>query len=447
MRPGSFARRNSSAVRLRRVRFRNRHTEQHSPRSPQTTDELNEALKAFDERLPTVSAQGEEDGSPRRVAAPAADDAPPPPFLSSAWPAERAQQRAFLAQTAASWSLIALVLAAYVQLLSAMGRGEAVFLALRPWLGVSKARACRSVRACRAGAQLRRDAQMFILGGGLTAALAYITDISLWPERFFPLRLLVGAVAFALFGFGVFFNAYEVRASGRPRLGTRADCLQLQQADAPHLFMALALPFLQAVLKKFILHKAPLLNFMRALAYGFAIAGAILNATFVGWLLLDKSRRFNVLVPALCARMQLKTVRPLACQAPWPTLAATTPRYVLLSHRLRMSRAPCVLVLLSRGLRRPSRAAGASSSLASPCSSAARTKKPGAAPPRSFCRLRCVPALPCVDMECLQPVHVRARRCSLPCCAAGQQHKSGRFRCGLQTPCKCSAAPDSPPPE
>ena len=111
-----------------------------SPRFPQTTEELGEALKAFSQHLPAVSAEGEEDGSPRGVAAPAADAAQPPPFLTSAWPAERAQQRAFLAQTAVSWALIALVLAAYVQLLSAMGRGEAVFLALRPWLGVSKAR-------------------------------------------------------------------------------------------------------------------------------------------------------------------------------------------------------------------------------------------------------------------------------------------------------------------
>ena len=223
MRPGSFARRNSSAVRPPRASepgIGTRHSD-NPARFPQTTDELNEALSAFAEHLPPVSAEGEEDGSPRRAAAPAADDAPLPPFLASAWPAERAQQRAFLAQTAASWALIALVLAAYVQLLSAMGRGEAVFLALRPWLGVSKARARRRVRACRASAPLRRVAQMFILGGGLTAALAYVADISLWPERLFPLRMLVGAVTFVLFGFGVFFNAREVRAQGRPRRRTR----------------------------------------------------------------------------------------------------------------------------------------------------------------------------------------------------------------------------------
>jgi len=108
----------------------------------------------------------------------------------------------------------------------------------------------------------------------------------------------------------------------RPRL-RRADCLLLQQAEAPHLFMALALPFLQAVLKKFIIPNAPLLNFMRALAYGFVFAGAIVCATFVGWLLSDRSRYFNVLVPALCARMQLKTARPLLCRAPRRTHPAT----------------------------------------------------------------------------------------------------------------------------
>ena len=52
---------------------------------------------------------------------------------------------------------------------------------------------------------------MFILGGGLTVAAGYVADISLWPERFFPLRVLMGAVTFALFGFGVFFNASAVR--------------------------------------------------------------------------------------------------------------------------------------------------------------------------------------------------------------------------------------------
>ena len=71
------------------------------------------------------------------------------------------------------------------------------------------------------GAALRRDAQLFILGGGLTAAAGYIADISLWPERLFPLRLLVGAATFVLFGFGVFCNAAEVRAPSRPPRSTR----------------------------------------------------------------------------------------------------------------------------------------------------------------------------------------------------------------------------------
>ena len=290
-----------------------------APRFPQTTEELHEALKAFEEHLPTVPAEGEEEGSPRRAAAPAADDALPPPFLTTAWPAERAQQRAFLAQTAVSWALIALELAAYMQLLSAMGRGEAVFLALRPWHGVSQVCGCvcATACACRDDMQLRRGSQMFMLGGGLTVVLAYVTDISFWPARLFPLRMLVGAATFVLFGFGVFFNAQEVRAPGRPRRRQALTaCRYVQQAEAPHLFMALALPFLQAVLKTFIIPKAPLLNFMRALSYGLAIAGVVLIATFVGWLLSDESRSFDVMVPALCASMQLKSVRPLAESAP-----------------------------------------------------------------------------------------------------------------------------------
>ena len=59
---------------------------------------------------------------------------------------------------------------------------------------------------------------MFILGGGLTVAAGYVTDISLWTERFFPLRMLLGAVTFAFFGFGVFFNAHEVRPAHALRL-------------------------------------------------------------------------------------------------------------------------------------------------------------------------------------------------------------------------------------
>ena len=57
----------------------------------------------------------------------------------------------------------------------------------------------------------------------------------------------------------------------------------------------------------------------------------------------------------------------------------------------------------------------------------------------------CLLALPCMDIACSLLVHVRARRCSLPCCAAGLRRKSGRCRCGLQTPCRCSAELVLPP--
>jgi len=70
--------------------------------------------------------------------------------------------------------------------------------------------------------------------------------------------------------------------------------------------MVLALPFLQAVLKMFFLPNAPLLNFLRALAYGFALAGAVVVAFFIGWLCSDESHAFSVKVPALCTDSQLK---------------------------------------------------------------------------------------------------------------------------------------------
>lgn len=111
-------------------------------RSSQAGGDLNGALSAFSQQLASVPAESEEDATPRAAAK--APDASPQPFLTSAWPAERAQQRAFLAQTAASWMLIAVVLAAHVQLLSAMGQVEAVFVALSPWSPTAQARARRS---------------------------------------------------------------------------------------------------------------------------------------------------------------------------------------------------------------------------------------------------------------------------------------------------------------
>jgi len=68
---------------------------------------------------------------------------------------------------------------------------------------------------------------MFILGGGLTVAAGYVTDISLWSERFFPLRMLLGTVTFAFFGFGVFFNAHEVRQQRTPRASSADTALRL----------------------------------------------------------------------------------------------------------------------------------------------------------------------------------------------------------------------------
>jgi hypothetical protein len=85
---------------------------------------------------------GEEDAASDADADAAAEEEPdPPPFLASVWPADKREQRAFLERTAASWSLIALVLVAYVLLLTAMGQGAAVYLALRPAVGWAKARA------------------------------------------------------------------------------------------------------------------------------------------------------------------------------------------------------------------------------------------------------------------------------------------------------------------
>ena len=198
--------------------------------------------------------------------------------------------------------------------------------------------------------------------------------------------------------------------------------------------MALALPFLQAVLKTYIIPNAPLLNFMRALAYGLATAGVVVNATFFGWLLSDESRSFSVMVPALCARMQLKTVRPLAVPRTWRERSKPPRCVVACLHFLRtlMSRPLHVSAPPLRGLLLPSRVAGASSLLASPCSSAARTKKPGAALPRSFCRLRCVLALPGVDITCSLLMRVFSAGAHLP----SMQLDCGADRAGADAACR-----------
>ena len=95
--------------------------------------------------------------------------------------------------------------------------------------------------------------------------------------------------------------------------------------------MALALPFLQFVLKVLIIPNAPLLNFMRALAYGYALAGVLIILIFAGWLLSDKSHGFSVMVPALCMILPFKPVSRAAhlnCSyraswlACWPRRAA-----------------------------------------------------------------------------------------------------------------------------
>ena len=193
------------------------------------------------------------------------------------------------------------------------------------------------------------------------------------------------------------------------------------------MFMALALPCLQAVLKTCFLRKAPLLNFMRALAYGLALAGVVLVTSFGGWVQSDESHGFKASVPALCAVMQQKKVRcwaarrvivhnPCACNLP------VLLRRVSSALNLHACRTQGALAPSPSGLLRRSRGPGASPWPASRSLSAARMKKPGVVPPRSCCLLRCALALVASHslIPCRAHIYVAVLSCAHPHTHASQ---------------------------
>lgn len=64
----------------------------------------------------------------------------PEPVLPSLWPRTRSEWRSFVARSAASWALAAALVAAHLVLLTTLGWGSAVGVAVKHLDGVAKAR-------------------------------------------------------------------------------------------------------------------------------------------------------------------------------------------------------------------------------------------------------------------------------------------------------------------
>ena len=116
-----------------------------------------------------------------------APEAPPPPFLPTLLPPPGEERRVFLARTAATWAHIAVVLTAYVLLLTALDCGEAAFLALHPARSYTHVRAARARWALCAVCMCvsARGAQVTRWGAGRVLPLLTRSTASapalLWP--------------------------------------------------------------------------------------------------------------------------------------------------------------------------------------------------------------------------------------------------------------------------
>jgi hypothetical protein len=134
-----------------------------------------------------------------------------------------------------------------------------------------------------------------------------------------------------------------------------------QQPEAAHVFWALALPLAQTVLKRALLPDAPLLSFLRTLAFGLVAGGTALLAAWVAWVASDARHAFAIAVPELAQRIHCKPVR-----VRWRCVCFLTSVRILTAcsnarhagHRLPGCRVPvgwtradCVLVLCARGCR------------------------------------------------------------------------------------------------
>jgi hypothetical protein len=168
-------------------------------------------------------------------------------------------------------------------------------------------------RTRRVAALTRRTAQLCLGGGGVVLGIAYVTDVSHWPARVHWLKALLGIEAALFFGFGVLLFADTARFREDGFLHARSALTQptrdAQQPEAAHVFWALALPLAQTVLKRALLPDAPLLSFLRTLAFGLVAGGTALLAAWVAWVGSDARHAFANAVPELAQRIHCKPVR------------------------------------------------------------------------------------------------------------------------------------------
>ncbi len=95
------------------------------------------------------------------------------------------------------------------------------------------------------------------------------------------------------------------------------------------MFWALLLPVCLAGLKLTLLHRAPLLPFLRAVSFGLAAAGVVLISFWAAWIKADKRRAYKKVLPFLRYLFRCKLVRACApCNASARAFLARTARRV-----------------------------------------------------------------------------------------------------------------------
>ena len=175
-----------------------------------------------------------------------------------------------------------------------------------------------------------RATQLCIAAGGGIAAAAYIADVSYWPHRLNWLKAVLAIEAALCFGLGVLLYQGVVRTRARPQRdqhtgrmccrpgGSAASCVarqltprRAQSPEAPHVYWAVAMPLAQAALKQAVLPHAPLLQFLRASAYGFAAGGTAVLVAWGIWVASDEQHEWHTAVPLMQHDVHCKLARVL----------------------------------------------------------------------------------------------------------------------------------------
>lgn len=108
------------------------------------------------------------------------------------------------------------------------------------------------------------SAQIFLLGAALLALLLYVADAELWPARWLPAVVGIGALAFGSLNLGLL-----LLGAGEP--------------EAPHVFWGFALPAALWAVRATLCRRAPPLPLLRLTALGLLLAGGLLLAVWGAW--------------------------------------------------------------------------------------------------------------------------------------------------------------------